>query len=449
MIGMERKNYVSIFQCYKTLFAIDVSEYENGTARLSLPVVPALMIKDLCNQVSKIFAAESNVVRLSGNYVVVGDLHGHILDLFRIMKQFGLPARQQYIFLGDLVDRGEFSVETLLLILVMKFLWPDRIYVIRGNHEFAPLWRSNGFQREVDLMYPGSSVLSDFERVFSQIPLGAIVNDDYFCVHGGIGPEFLRIEQLEEIERPIYDFDFEPITSAVWSDPLTHGNGFKKSTRGSGSLFGEIQTKEFLKANNLKMIVRGHQCIQSGCDFIFDGTFATVFSASNYCGIAENQAGVLILSEDHSYNTVSFPSLKYIKRADSMFLYSASDRMFTLGPCSNQATARALPSLEHPRPNLRRVPAKITTTSPNLREAQEMMSSRRVATGRNLELSATKTRAHSHLASTQEFETGRTFIRIPAKGDTRRGKKDESKTPKRELRRPLTPQVLERKRFAD
>ena len=277
-----KANFQTIYQCYKTLFSIDVSEFEQQKMRLSLPVVPIPILSQICDEVHNLFAAEPMVLNISGDVVVVGDLHGHILDLFRIMKKFGSPSKQNYVFLGDLVDRGEFSIETVTAILLMKILWPTHVNLIRGNHEFLQMWKSCGFLNEVTNLYGCDDPIHDFVRVFSVVPVAAIVNGRNLCVHGGIGPDLTSLSQLEELERPISDFNFEPLLSLLWSDPVNGQEGFKKSSRGSGYFFGEKETKKFLDDNHLDLLIRGHQCTDEGVDFMFDNRLVTVFTCSNY-----------------------------------------------------------------------------------------------------------------------------------------------------------------------
>lgn len=105
----------------------DVEEYESERSKLVFPILPIALLSELCDFASKIFAEEPMVVNLEGDFIIVGDLHGHILDLFRILRRFGHPPKQSYIFLGDLVDRGEFSTETVVLIYLMKCLYPENI----------------------------------------------------------------------------------------------------------------------------------------------------------------------------------------------------------------------------------------------------------------------------------------------------------------------------------
>lgn len=309
----------------------DVSEYESERSRLVFPIVPIAILTELCNFSSKIFADEQMILNLKGEYAIIGDLHGHILDLFRILRKFGHPPKQNYVFLGDLVDRGEFSTETIILILLMKCLYPENVFVIRGNHEFTELWPACGFLAELETIYNNSQTPSSiFMKAFSFLPLGAIINNRYLCVHGGIGPEMPSIQQLMLLERPIYNFDSEPVLSIVWSDLSNTIKEFEPSNRGTGYLYGEPALESYLESQNLEVLIRGHECVIGGVEFSIKKKCITVFSASNYCGVTDNDAGVLIVTVDDAPKRVALKAIKYLKRESASYLKSSSETSFLL-----------------------------------------------------------------------------------------------------------------------
>lgn len=326
-----KKTFSKIYQCYRTLMSQDVSEYENERSRLVFPIVPIPILTELCTYSSKIFADEQMVLNLTGEYVIIGDLHGHILDLFRILRKFGHPPKQNYLFLGDLVDRGEFSTETIILILLMKCLYPENIFIIRGNHEFTELWSACGFLAELETIYSNSQIPSMIlMKVFSYMPLAAIINGKYLCVHGGIGPEMPSIQQLQMLERPIMDFDFEPVLSIVWSDLSNTIKEFEPSNRGTGYLYGEPALESYLDSQNLYALIRGHECVIGGVEFSIKKKCITVFSASNYCGVTDNDAGVLIVNDEEFPKRIVLKALKYLKRESASYLKSSSETSFLL-----------------------------------------------------------------------------------------------------------------------
>lgn len=309
----------------------DVEEYESERSKLVFPILPIALLSELCDFASKIFAEEPMVVNLEGDFIIVGDLHGHILDLFRILRRFGHPPKQSYIFLGDLVDRGEFSTETVVLIYLMKCLYPENIYIIRGNHEFTELWPTCGFLSELETLYNESRNSSMiFMKSFSYLPIAATVNNKYLCVHGGIGPEMPSLSHLNFLDRPIMDFDSEPVLSIVWSDLSNSIREFAPSTRGTGYFYGDPALAAYLSSQNLELLVRGHQCVFCGVEYSLRKKCVTVFSASNYCGVTENDGGVLHVKIDEQPKSIKMKALTYIKRENALFLKSSSETSFML-----------------------------------------------------------------------------------------------------------------------
>ena len=307
-------NFKEIYKVYREIFQRDVSDYENETFRLVLPILPIPILISLCDSATKVFQDEPILLIVNVDVVVVGDLHGHILDLFRILKTQGLPDKMKYVFLGDLVDRGEFSVETITLVYLLKVLWPSNVLIIRGNHEFNFLAYNGGFMGSVMEEYGDMGIYMAFMKSFSYIPLALRIDGVMLCVHGGIGPSIFSIKQIMQLQRPIDDFGNETLDSLLWSDPSEEVNQFVASTRGTGYFFGEDIIMNFFELNNLELMVRGHEMVQNGVDVIHGGRVVTVFSASYYCGISSNRAGVLVLKANGDKDVTTFPPLNYFKR---------------------------------------------------------------------------------------------------------------------------------------
>jgi protein phosphatase len=251
--------------------------------------------------------------------VIVGDLHGHFLDLCRILKKFQYPNGFKYLFLGNLVDRGEFSFETILLILLLKYLYPSSVFIIRGNHEFDSMCSICGFQTEIEALYTNRYAYDLFLDIFSELPLAVLLQQNILFVHGGLSPDLKKIEQIKEIKKPLTFFDSSIISGLLWSDPMQIQSVFREGPRGRGYIFGQEEVKLFNKQNNLNLIIRGHECIPQGNRFIFENQFVTVFSASNYCGAAENSSGVLIISNSGEIQKRAFSIFKYLRRKDVVF----------------------------------------------------------------------------------------------------------------------------------
>lgn len=341
-----------LYNVYENLWNVDVTNYELGQNHLILPIVPEQLLNDICRGVNQILLQEPIVLKLYEKCIIIGDLHGHILDLFRVLKKFGPPPKTTYIILGDMVDRGDFSLETATLIFVLKALFPKNIYIIRGNHEFAAMFQYNGFSKQLEDIYGNHLVTYAFANAFSCLPFGIVLFDKIFCVHGGIGEGFTSISQLETIQRPVINYTSDPIISAVWSDPSPGvQEGFTPSSRGIGFFFGESEFNKFMESQNLKLLVRGHEPCDCGVQFIFGGRLATVFGASNYCNAMNNKSGVLhILDGGDKWTSTLFPPIKYISRNNAIFSESDGDNNYTISLSSKgiMKSQKQLPLLSKP-----------------------------------------------------------------------------------------------------
>ncbi|OHS97911.1 Ser/Thr protein phosphatase [Tritrichomonas foetus] len=312
------REYRDLFDNFMNSLTPDMTKYANRVSRFVLPIIPKEIIINLCQDVSEIFANENILLELNSPCVIVGDIHGHILDLYRIIAAFHIPNPTHYLFLGDIVDRGEFSLESCALVFLMKVLFPDHVHIIRGNHEFSFLCTQGGFSQQLTDVYNDTPLLPNFIHAFSLMPLSAIIDDKIFCVHGGLGPSIFSVQQLKEIKRPIFDFGDPTIDSMLWSDPNTKVDFFGHSDRGTGCYFGSAAVADFLRSNNLSLLVRAHECVVQGIEYMFDNKLVTVFTASNYCGIVENQSGVLVV-DSNGVSEKRFPPLPYLKRALAIF----------------------------------------------------------------------------------------------------------------------------------
>jgi len=288
---------------------------------VNLPVLSQKDVLDVCNEALKLFKAEPSCLTLSSPITIIGDVHGHILDLFRVLNTFGLPQNRKYLFLGDLVDRGEFSIETVLIVFLMKIIWPQNVQIIRGNHEFFYLCSQGGFSAQIEEVYYGNELIEAFMTVFSYIPLAAIIDQKMLCVHGGIGPSLTNVTQLNQIKRPITDFGDDLIDSLLWSDPSLEVSFYEASNRGTGYLFGEEALKTFLKSNGLTTLIRGHECVIDGVEPQFNGLLYTVFGASNYCGLLPNCAAAFDVISPGNFEIKKFIPLPYLRREDVIFTH--------------------------------------------------------------------------------------------------------------------------------
>lgn len=224
-------------------------------------------------------------------------MHGQFHDLLEIFKIGGDLPYTNYLFMGDYVDRGAYSVETMTLLILLKLKYPSRVTLIRGNHESRQITQIYGFYTECQRKYRNPNVWKYVTDLFDYLPISAIIDDTMFCVHGGLSPFMQKIDHVKEIKR-FREIPHEgAFADLMWSDPDADLDGFRISPRGAGYAFGCDVVKRFLHCNNIKKIYRAHQLCMEGYLILFDGTINTVWSAPNYCYRYNNMASILEMDE--------------------------------------------------------------------------------------------------------------------------------------------------------
>ncbi|KAG1736423.1 Metallo-dependent phosphatase-like protein [Suillus paluster] len=239
-------------------------------------------VKRLCFKAREILIEEANVQAVDSPVTICGDIHGQFFDLMELFKVGGFCPETNYLFMGDFVDRGFYSVETFLLLLALKVRYPERITLIRGNHESRQITQVYGFYDECQRKYGSTNVWRWCCEVFDYLALGAIVDGRVFCVHGGLSPNLQAIDQIRAIDRKQEVPHDGPMCDLLWSDP-DDISGWGLSPRGAGFLFGADITKTFAHHNSIDLIARAHQLAMEGYKLMFDNMIVTVWSAPNYC----------------------------------------------------------------------------------------------------------------------------------------------------------------------
>ncbi|XP_053991107.1 uncharacterized protein LOC128883128 [Hylaeus volcanicus] len=254
-------------------------------------------VKALCAKAKEILVNEANVQRVDAPVTLCGDIHGQFYDLMELFKVGGSVPETSYLFLGDFVDRGFYSIETFLLLLALKVRYPDRIALVRGNHESRQITQIYGFYEECLRKYGSVNVWRYCTDVFDYLSLGALVENSLFCVHGGLSPSMKSIDEIRSIDRK-QEVPHEGIMcDLLWSDPDAIDN-WGVSPRGAGYLFGASVVSEFNQLNDIDIIARAHQLVMEGFRWWFDKQLVTVWSAPNYCYRCGNTATIMELDEN-------------------------------------------------------------------------------------------------------------------------------------------------------
>ena len=269
----------------------------------------------LCDAAQEVLEAEPTLLQLSAPIKVFGDIHGQFADLMRLFDQFGSPSREagdinvvDYLFLGDYVDRGKHSLEVMCLLLALKVQFPQRVFLVRGNHESPEVNARDGFLHECVQRLGGRpagvAAWRRFNLLFEWLPMGALVNSVILGVHGGIGKYVESPQQIAELPRPLRmgGPHAQVLMDLLWSDPTSSDEVLGvhvNHERGAPVVcYGPDRVISFLQANRLKLILRAHECVMDGFQRFAGGRLITVFSATNYCNRWANAGAILLVGKD-------------------------------------------------------------------------------------------------------------------------------------------------------
>lgn len=295
---------------------------ENMTPLTMKPLLTPAFVHWICDRVQPILEAEPNVIDVTSCVHIVGDIHGQFNDLVTIFKLGGIPPKQKYVFLGDYVDRGKHSLEVICLLLILKYLYPKEMILLRGNHESREMIKMYGFSEDCKKKLT-VQCQKYFCNTFDKMPLCAIVDKKAFCVHGGISKDLKTIKDITEISRFCEIPDSGLFCDLLWSDPLKSCKEYKKSERCETNLWGLDPALRFLEDNELSIIIRGHQVVNEGYKYVFspNKSVVTVFSAPNYTKNSKNKATFMTINEGlpHKFTEIppTVPAKQSPRRASS------------------------------------------------------------------------------------------------------------------------------------
>ena len=272
----------------------------------------------------ELFRAESNLLQLKDPITVVGDIHGQFYDMLKLLDIGGNPDNTKYLFLGDYVDRGSFSIEVVLLLFAIKISRPSTVFLLRGNHECRHMTTFFNFRQECIYKYD----LEVYDRImecFDTLPVAALLNNRFLALHGGISPELMTLDDLNRIERFVEPPKEGLYCDILWSDPVDDAQGkatelFKSNeVRGCSYFFNVEALNRFLRRNELLSIIRGHEAQLDGYKMHrWNGNnefpaVITIFSAPNYCDIYNNKAAIIKVENNtlniQQFNYTSHPFL--------------------------------------------------------------------------------------------------------------------------------------------
>ncbi|KAG5456755.1 MAG: Metallo-dependent phosphatase-like protein, partial [Olpidium bornovanus] len=314
-------------------------------------------IAAICNAAREIFLSQPALIEISPPVKIVGDVHGQYTDLLRLFDMCGFPPFSNFLFLGDYVDRGKQSLETILLLLSYKIKYPENFFLLRGNHECANVTRVYGFYDECKRRTT-IKMWKMFVDVFNTLPIAAVVAGKIFCVHGGLSPSLNSMDDIRAVERPTDVPDFGLLNDLLWSDPSETATDWEDNERGVSYCFGRTIIEDFLRRHDFDLVCRAHMVVEGtslsllvfewwlaeylfysfvfffflyfccrvcgstgsagqpysckipilltgnfldvadGYEFFDNRSLVTVFSAPNYCGEFDNFGAVMCVGED-------------------------------------------------------------------------------------------------------------------------------------------------------
>ncbi|XP_068147669.1 serine/threonine-protein phosphatase alpha-3 isoform-like isoform X2 [Drosophila tropicalis] len=215
-------------------------------------------ITQLCAIAREIFLEQPMLLDIRAPVRVVGDLHGQFHDLLKILDHCGYPPQVSYLFLGDYVDRGKNSVETITLLLALKVRHPLNVHLLRGNHESQSVNKVYGFFDECKRRYT-VKLWKTFVDCYNCMPVAAVISQRIFCCHGGLSPQLKDLSDIRSIQRPVDVPETGLLCDLLWSDPDRYGFGWSPSDRGVSYLFGRDVLEKFLQKYDFDLVCRAHQ----------------------------------------------------------------------------------------------------------------------------------------------------------------------------------------------
>ncbi|CAL8086059.1 unnamed protein product [Calicophoron daubneyi] len=275
-----------------------------------------LELSNICFLLNEILVEEPSCLSLkvTPNFYVVGDVLGHFLKLLQTLNELGHPPSSTYLFLGNYVNRGDRSIETIALLFGYKLLYPNKVFLLRGNHESNQLGRTYGFYFECTRHF-SSRLWGELMETFNFLPAAAILDDCIFCTHSGIspsviysghtGPKELRDYLCAWIPRPIEIEASLLLTHLTWSEPDAEVEQWQRNPAGLGYLFGSRIVEQFCTQFGIQQMIRSNEMTYRGYEF-FCPELVTIFSAPNFLGSYKNCGAVLCLNRNRKTNALHF-----------------------------------------------------------------------------------------------------------------------------------------------
>eukprot|EP00927_Polykrikos_kofoidii_P000222 TRINITY_DN10091_c0_g1_i2.p1 TRINITY_DN10091_c0_g1~~TRINITY_DN10091_c0_g1_i2.p1 ORF type:complete len:988 (-),score=138.44 TRINITY_DN10091_c0_g1_i2:73-3036(-) len=265
---------------------------------------PGKLINLACDQINALVRVARDVMMRQPTFLelqapvnIVGDIHGQFPDLLELFRIGGLPPDANYLMLGDYVDRGKQSLETICLLLAFKIKYPENFFLLRGNHECASICRIYGFYDECKRRY-NIKLWKSFTDLFNCLPPAALIDERILCMHGGLSPELQSFDRISNLPRPSDVPDCGLLCDLLWADPDDSIAGWVENDRGVSMCFGRDIVQTFKSRLGIDMVARAHQVVEDGYEFFCERGLVTIFSAPQYCGEFDNRGAFMRVADD-------------------------------------------------------------------------------------------------------------------------------------------------------
>lgn len=349
--------YMNILTSFENNIDLEEKMYINNVLNHS-------EIMNLCDRVVKIIRNENSLVKINGGNSVriFGGIHGQLIDLLHIFEHFSWPhfhrgdiLSMKYIFLGDYVDGGKFSLEVISVLFSLKIMFPDKIFLLRGNHEDTSVNSISGFRFECRQKFEvnGDAIWERMNDAFEFLSISALFENKVLCIHSGIGKSIRSIEHLSNIPKPIHinseellkkseyyssrlpEIDrrvFEclwsdiseqvhiddPINSHIDETDVEHSREVHVLERDIYS-YDSYDIEEFMNKNSIKLIIKTSDDCRMGYKYSANGRVVSLISTTNFYNCARNDAAVLVITQGIGNELIQYNQIIKCKCIDNSF----------------------------------------------------------------------------------------------------------------------------------
>ncbi|VDD77828.1 unnamed protein product [Mesocestoides corti] len=312
------------FGCAGTSRKEMIKKAENLTKRLidyqvlkgKYAQMSELELTNLCNFMPDLLMEDPVVVdiELTTPIYVLGDIYGQFGDLLRVFMLLGYPPEKTYLFLGNYINRGSRSIETLALLYALKLRFPKHVYLLRGNHECPHISRHYGFFDECVKRY-NRRLWRAFVTTFDYLPLIAVIEEKVFCCHSGMSPsvQYSGVSSLQEFRDYVAKLTPRPteintsilMTHYTWSEPDHEIASWEQNPAGLAYLYGPLVVSDFCDKLNIQQIIRSNELLEKGYEFFSDQRLLTIFSVPNYLGTFTNDGALVEITKNAEAGEIS------------------------------------------------------------------------------------------------------------------------------------------------